>query len=66
VLGLSPITAGLWTVPSAVGYIVGSMLTPVFVRHVRPAFVMAAGLALAAVGFGVLTQVEVASGLGLL
>jgi DHA2 family multidrug resistance protein-like MFS transporter len=66
VLGLSPIKAGLWTVPSAVGYIVGSMLTPVFVRRVRPAFVMAAGLAVAAVGFGVLTQVEVASGLGLL
>jgi DHA2 family multidrug resistance protein-like MFS transporter len=66
VLGLSPIKAGLWTVPWALGYIVGSMLTPVFVRRVRPAFVMAAGLAVAAVGFGVLTQLEAASGLRIL
>jgi DHA2 family multidrug resistance protein-like MFS transporter len=60
VLGLSPLNAGLWTVPWAIGFIVGSMLTPVFARHMRPAFVMAAGLVVAAVGFGVLAQVAVA------
>jgi hypothetical protein len=37
--------AGLWSLPSAVGFIVGAMLTPVIVRRVRPAFAMAEGLA---------------------
>jgi DHA2 family multidrug resistance protein-like MFS transporter len=66
VLGLSPLSAGLWTVPGAVGNIVGSMLTPVFVRSVRPAFVMAGGLVLAAIGFGVLAQIHATSGLATL
>jgi DHA2 family multidrug resistance protein-like MFS transporter len=66
VLGLSPLHAGLWTVPWAIGFIVGSMLTPVLVRRLRPAFVMAAGLVVAAVGFGVLTQVRVVPGLTVL
>jgi DHA2 family multidrug resistance protein-like MFS transporter len=63
VLGLSPLVAGLWTLPSAGGLIAGSMLAPLIARRVRPAFVMAAGLALSAVGFGMLTQVDGASGL---
>jgi DHA2 family multidrug resistance protein-like MFS transporter len=66
VLGLSPLTAGLWTVPSAGGLIAGSMLAPLVVRRVRPAFVMAGGLALSAVGFGMLTLVDAASGLAIL
>jgi DHA2 family multidrug resistance protein-like MFS transporter len=63
VLGLSPLSAGLWTVPSSGGFIVGSMLTPVIARRVRPARVMVGGLALAAAGFLVLTAVDGASGL---
>ena len=63
VLGLSPLEAGLWTVPSAAGFIVGAMLTPVLVRWVRPALVMAGGLALATGGFGVLVQVPDSDGL---
>jgi MFS transporter, DHA2 family, multidrug resistance protein len=66
VLRLSPLVAGLWTVPSAGGLIAGSMLAPVLVRRVRPAFVMAGGLALSAVGFGMLAQVNAASGLAIL
>lgn len=62
VLGLSPLRAGLWTLPWALAFIVGSNLTPRIVRRVRPAFVMAAGLALAALGFWVFTQVDAASG----
>jgi len=58
VLGLSPLQAGLWTLPSAGGFIVGSMLTPLLVRRARPAFVMAAGMALAAGGFGLLTRLD--------
>jgi DHA2 family multidrug resistance protein-like MFS transporter len=66
VLGLSPLVAGLWTVPSSGGLIAGSMLAPLAVRRVRPAFVMAGGLALSAVGFGLLTQVDGASGLAVI
>jgi MFS transporter, DHA2 family, multidrug resistance protein len=57
VLGLSPLQAGLWSLPSAVGFIVGSNLAPRLLRRVRPAWVIGGGLALAAVGLGVLTQV---------
>jgi DHA2 family multidrug resistance protein-like MFS transporter len=62
VLGLSPMKAGLWTVPFAVAFIVGSTLTPVIARRVRPAFVMAGGLAIAAVGFGIVMRLDNASG----
>ena len=53
----------MWTVLPFGAFIVGSMLAPPIVRRVRPAFVMGAGLVLAAVGFGMLTQVDGASGL---
>ena len=43
VLGLSPLAAGLWTVPSAGGFIAGSMLAPLLVRRLRPAYVIAGG-----------------------
>jgi MFS transporter, DHA2 family, multidrug resistance protein len=66
VLGLSPLVAGLWTLPSAGGLIAGSMLAPLAARWVRPAFVMAGCLALSAVGFAMLIQVESASGLAVL
>ena len=57
VLGLSPLEAGLWSLPSAFGFIVGSNLAPRILRRVRPAYVIGVGLALAAIGLGVLTQV---------
>jgi MFS transporter, DHA2 family, multidrug resistance protein len=57
VLGLSPLEAGLWSLPSAGGFIVGSNLAPRILRRVRPAYVIGTGLAMAAVGLAVLTQV---------
>ncbi len=57
VLGLSPLQAGLWSLPSAGGFIVGSNLAPRILRHLRPAWVIGAGLGMAAVGLGALTQV---------
>jgi MFS transporter, DHA2 family, multidrug resistance protein len=56
VLGLSPFEAGLWTVPSMLAFVVGSIVVPRITRQVRPAHVMVAGLILAATGYGVLTQ----------
>jgi len=66
VLGLSPLQAGLWMLPSSVGFIVGSLLTPLLVRRARPASVMAAGMVLAAVGFALLTRLDAAAGLAVL
>jgi MFS transporter, DHA2 family, multidrug resistance protein len=64
VLGLSPFRAGLVTLPSFGGFIVGSMLAPALVKRVPAAYVMAIGLALGAAGFAILTQVDSESGLG--
>jgi MFS transporter, DHA2 family, multidrug resistance protein len=58
VLGLSPLRAGLWSLPSAAGLIVGSNLAPQILRRVRPAWVIGGGLALAAVGLAMLTRVD--------
>jgi len=63
VVGLSPLEAGLWSVPSALGFIVGSQAAPRIVRAARPAYVMGAGLAIASVGLAVLSQVGGADGL---
>src|SRR5215218_10766461 len=63
VLGLSPLVAGLWTVPEAGALIVGSLLTPLLARRARPGLVMAAGMVLAAVGLGLLTRLDGGNGL---
>ncbi|MGH3946868.1 MAG: MFS transporter [Pseudonocardiaceae bacterium] len=66
VLGLPPLQAGLWTLPAAIGGLVGAMLAPVLVRTVPPAFVITAGLLTGVVGLGIVTQVEADAGLPVL
>jgi DHA2 family multidrug resistance protein-like MFS transporter len=63
VLGMGPWEAGLWMLPSSIGLVAGSLLAPLFVRWVRPAYALAAGLGVLAIGFGVLTQIGGASAL---
>jgi MFS transporter, DHA2 family, multidrug resistance protein len=58
VLGLSPLQAGLWSLPSAAGFIVGSIVGPRILRHVRPAYVIGAGLIMGAAGLAMLTSVD--------
>jgi DHA2 family multidrug resistance protein-like MFS transporter len=58
VAGLSPLRAGLWSLPDPAGMIACSLLCPVVARRTRPAYVIGAGLAISAVGFVVLTQVR--------
>ena len=65
VLGLMPLEAGMWMLPGSIGVIAGSMLAPAIVRRVHPATVLGGGLGLAAIGFGVLTQVGEAGLAGL-
>lgn len=66
VLGLSPLEAGLWSVPSSIGFIVGSNLASRILHHFRPAWVAGASLALAAVGLGMLLFVGGPSSLTIL
>lgn len=58
VAGKSPLQAGLLLLPSIAAMITGSMLAPVLTRRIRPAYVVTGGMLIAAVGYGVLTQVE--------
>jgi len=54
VRGLSPLEAGLWTAPPALGVIAGSLAAPRLARRTLPAYVIAAGLAISAVGYIIL------------
>ena len=56
VIGLSPLAAGLWSAPSGMAFVLGAMLTPRIVNHLRPPHVIAMGFVVAALGFGLLTQ----------
>jgi DHA2 family multidrug resistance protein-like MFS transporter len=66
VIGLPPLQAGLWSLPSTIGFIAVTMSTPAILRSVRPAYVMGASLVAAAVGFGVMTQIGGGNGLAVL
>jgi MFS transporter, DHA2 family, multidrug resistance protein len=62
VLGLTPLEAGIWTLPWALSFVVGSQLTPRLARRVPPATLMAGGMVMAAVGFAVFLTLDEASG----
>jgi len=66
VLGLAPLNAGLWLVPMNVAMVIATMLAPHLARRFRPAYVMAAGLAIASGGLLLVTQVDSVGGLALL
>lgn len=66
VLGLSPLEAGLWTLPSGLGFVAGSLLTSKLLGLMRPAYVLGLGLAVAAVGYFLLTQIGGPNGFTLL
>jgi MFS transporter, DHA2 family, multidrug resistance protein len=56
-LGLTPLEAGLWMLPSALTVTTGSLLASSIVRRFRPAAVISVGLLLVASGFAILMQV---------
>lgn len=66
VVGLSPLEAGLWSLPSAIAFIIGSQLTPRIVQRVRPGHLIGGGLAIGALGLAMLTQVGPVDGLPML
>lgn len=57
VLGMSPLEAGLWSLPAMATGVVGALLAPVMVRWARPERVMAVVLVFALAGLCMLTQV---------
>jgi DHA2 family multidrug resistance protein-like MFS transporter len=63
VVGLSPFQAGLWSLPSAIGFILGSNVAPRIARRFSPPNIIGPCLSLAAVGLLVLTQVGGTNGL---
>lgn len=66
ILGLSPLHAGLWSLPSFGGFIVGSMTTPLLSRKFYVKHLMITGLLLAALGFFLLTQLGTKNDLGII
>ncbi len=65
VLGLSPIEAAVWSLPSAAGFIVGSVVAPKIIHRFRPSVIMGAGMAIAAVGTATLLGLGLDSGPGI-
>ena len=63
VAGLTPVQAGLLSLPSAIAFIVGSQAAPRIVRHVKPAYLISGGLAVGSLGLLLLTQVGTSNGL---
>ncbi len=63
VVGLAPMTAGLWLLPQNATMVIGSLAAPALTRRFRPAYVMGGGLAVAAAGFVLIAQVGTVGGL---
>jgi len=66
VLGLSPLHAGLATVPWSAAFVVGSLLAPRLARRVPAVALLVWGLAASALGFAMLAGVDGRHGLGML
>jgi MFS transporter, DHA2 family, multidrug resistance protein len=64
VKGLSPLGTGLWVLVPTLALIVGIFVSQGIVQRVRPAYVLAVGLVVAAIGAAMLTQVSAGTGPG--
>ncbi|MBC8154314.1 MAG: MFS transporter [Bacteroidetes bacterium] len=63
VVGFAPIKAGLWSLPNIAAFIIGSITTPAIAAKVHPIKLITAGLFMAALGFGLVTQLNGEAGL---
>ncbi len=64
--GFTPLQVGLWLLVPTIGLMIGSNAGPAIARNVRPAYVMAGGVVVSAIGSLLLTQVDRSSGITLL
>lgn len=65
VRGFSPLEAGLWSLPSALAFILGAPIVPVLAHRFRPALIMGTGLTMAGCGFALLSQIEIGGSLAI-
>jgi DHA2 family multidrug resistance protein-like MFS transporter len=63
VLGLTPLEAGLWSIPAGLGFVVGSLLTSFVLKLMRPAYVLGCGLMLGASGLALMAHASVTQSL---
>jgi DHA2 family multidrug resistance protein-like MFS transporter len=63
VLGMSPLQAGVWTIPSAAAYAAGGLLAPRLGFALGTERLLTFGLAFSAVGFGIVAAIDVTTGL---
>jgi len=66
VLELSPIQAAVWSLPSAAGFIVGSIAAPKVIHRFRPSVIMGVGMMVAAIGTAMLLGLGLDGGSGIL
>jgi MFS transporter, DHA2 family, multidrug resistance protein len=64
--GFTPLQVGLWLLVPTIGLMIGSNVGPALARSVRPAYVMAGGVAVSAIGSMLLTRVDRSAGIALL
>lgn len=60
---LTPFAAGLWLVPQMIAMIIGTLLTPILARRVRPGLLITLGVLVTGLGFVVLTRTTADGGL---
>lgn len=60
---LSPMKAGLWSLPAFGSFILASLVVPVLAKKIRPVILMIFGLSITALAFIILTQISVDSGI---
>ncbi|WP_433560850.1 MFS transporter [Nocardia sp. CA-151230] len=65
VLGMSPLRAGLATIPAGLGFMIGSQLGPRIMKVMRPAYMIGGGMAMAACGLLLLTRITATGGVEL-
>ncbi|MBK6044523.1 MFS transporter [Streptomyces sp. MBT55] len=65
VRGLSPLQAGLWMVPMALGVVAGAITTGNIIKKVRPQVIMGSGLLVSCGAFALLSQMSVDSPIAL-
>jgi DHA2 family multidrug resistance protein-like MFS transporter len=63
VAGLSPLQAGLWTLPGMCCSILSFQLSPLAARRVRPAYLISGGIGLAVIGLAVIALTPAVGGL---
>jgi MFS transporter, DHA2 family, multidrug resistance protein len=59
VLGLSPLSAALWSLPSAIGFIAAGIASPRIIHRFRPSVIMGVGMSVAAAGTAMLLGLSV-------